>query len=97
MASVKLRVYVVLGDSGSSNFTMRLLPLIFDTGIFRCGGDNRILLLFLRFTYSLKVKINELPSSAMFVAPGRGFISTINGGMVSLSPPEGDSVVLAHE
>ena len=56
-----------------------------------------MLLLFLTETYSLNLNSNLQPSRGTFMVPGRGFMSTMYGGMVSLSPPEGDSVVFAQE
>ena len=47
-------------------------------------------------TYSLKVKTILAPLVGTIVVPGRGDISTITGGMVSLRPPEGACVVFAH-
>ena len=47
-------------------------------------------------TYSLKVNLMEVLCTGTFTAPGKGDIFTITGGMVSLGPPEGEAVVLAH-
>ena len=48
-------------------------------------------------TNSLKVNTKLAPDKGTLVVPGSGTMFIIKGGIVSLSPQEGDSVVLAQE
>lgn len=54
-------------------------------------------LAFFIVTYSLKVNSILAFSRGKFVAPGKGLMPVIIGGMVSLRPPVGAWVVLAQE
>ena len=51
----------------------------------------------LTVTYSLNVKVKVVPCTGTFTDMCLGEKATIVGGIVSLAPPEGAWVVLAHE
>ena len=51
----------------------------------------------LTVTYSLNVNTTSVPLTGTFTVPGLGLTLTMEGGMVSFSPPVGAWVVFAQE
>ena len=97
MAFVKSSVYVVFGSKSDSKYTTRDLPLILYFGDFSRGGERNMPFASLTVTYSLKVMTICVLCTGTLTVPGNGEILVMTGGIVSLSPPLGGVVVLAHE